>query len=441
MEKRTSLSVSGYKAINGRTKMELSPLTLIAGANSSGKSSFMQPFLILKQTAEASFDPGALMPYGPNVQLTDWAQTLSRGRTRDSLASEMSIGIGFGKESVENRYRWTVESGMQIVSTSISKNGKSAAIHEGSRPSAVESLLKIVDHPFLGMIENLNSDSRMRFEFGASRDRCFIDPVLRTKQNRGVGQVAIGGSTISKRYQNFLTSLIHVPGLRGNPLRTYASSAVDDSFPGTMENYIASVIAHWQSKGSSGREKLRHLSSDLEKLGLTWKVEARKINDASVELRVGRLPHAQAGGAQDLVNIADVGFGVSQTLPVLVALHAARPGQVVYVEQPEIHLHPRAQVGMGELLVDAACRGVIVVAETHSSLVLRSVQTAIANGKISSSDVGLNWFSRDSDTGFSRISKAELDNLGRFGDWPIDFDEVLEDSDWRYVQAVQRSIR
>ena len=69
-------------------------------------------------------------------------------------------------------------------------------------------------------------------------------------------------------------------------------------------------------------------------------------------------------------NIADVGFGVSQVLPVLVALRAADRGRLVYLEEPEIDLHPRAQTKLADILADAAKRGVRVVAETHSTLLL-----------------------------------------------------------------------
>ena len=81
-----------------------------------------------------------------------------------------------------------------------------------------------------------------------------------------------------------------------------------------------------------------------------------------------------------MVSIADVGFGVSQVLPVLVALIVAEPGRLVYLEQPELHLHPRAQVALAQVLAAAAKRGVRVVAETHSSLLLLAVQTLVAEG-------------------------------------------------------------
>ena len=150
-----------------------------------------------------------------------------------------------------------------------------------------------------------------------------------------------------------------------------------------------------------------------------------------------RMPQPKQGGARDLVSIADVGFGVSQTLPVVVALRAARPGQLVYIEQPEIHLHPRAQVAMARLLVSAATRGVRVVAETHSSLILLAVQTLVAEGVIAPNLVGLNWFVRDRKTGATRIETAELDEAGRFGDWPEDFDEIALKTESDYLSAAE----
>ena len=163
----------------------------------------------------------------------------------------------------------------------------------------------------------------------------------------------------------YIRGLIHIPGLRGNPERIYKTTAIGPEFPGTFENYAASVVYHWQK---SGDERLETLKDTLSTLGLSWKIEAKQVEDTQVELRVGRLAHSVQGGARDLVNIADVGFGVSQVLPVLVALLTAEPGQMVYLEQPEIHLHPRAQTALATALADAANRGVRVVAETHISV-------------------------------------------------------------------------
>src|SRR5207245_2283575 len=112
----------------------------------------------------------------------------------------------------------------------------------------------------------------------------------------------------------------------------------------------------------------------------------------------------------------DVGLGVSQTLPVLVALHAARPNQLIYVEQPETHLHPRAQIALAQVLASAIKRGVRIVAETHSALLLLGVQTLVAEGKLQPDEVKLHWFRLED--GRTIVQSADLDKAGRFGDWP-----------------------
>lgn len=137
------------------------------------------------------------------------------------------------------------------------------------------------------------------------------------------------------------------------------------------------------------------------------------------------------------MNIADVGLGVSQTLPVVVALLAAKPGQMVYIEQPEIHLHPKAQVAMAKLLANAASRGVRVVVETHSSLLLTGVQTLVASGDLDPKKVVLHWFQRN-DEGQTAITSSDVDEAGRFGDWPVDFADVAMDVESQYLDAAER---
>src|ERR1700685_314895 len=75
----TRIAVEGFKSIAKRQSIDIAPLTILAGANSSGKSSIMQPLLMLKQTLEATYDPGPLKIDGPNVKFTSSEQFLSRG--------------------------------------------------------------------------------------------------------------------------------------------------------------------------------------------------------------------------------------------------------------------------------------------------------------------------------------------------------------------------
>src|SRR5437868_11702989 len=93
--------VGGYKSIRKEQSIEVRPLTILAGANSSGKSSIMQPLLLLKQTLEAPFDPGPLLLDGPHLQFTLADQILSRGM------EEFSLGLDVGEDSLTNFYSET----------------------------------------------------------------------------------------------------------------------------------------------------------------------------------------------------------------------------------------------------------------------------------------------------------------------------------------------
>src|SRR3989440_11042958 len=99
----TRITVGGFKSIAQEQGIEIRPLTILAGANSSGKSSIMQPLLLLKQTLEASYDPGALRLDGPNVRFTSAEQFLSsvgQGNHTDVF----SVGIKAGEEGSLTTY-------------------------------------------------------------------------------------------------------------------------------------------------------------------------------------------------------------------------------------------------------------------------------------------------------------------------------------------------
>ena len=236
----------------------------------------------------------------------------------------------------------------------------------------------------------------------------------------------------SPSFQSNIFNSIHLPGLRGNPERLYKLTSTGSKYPGTFENYVASIIHSWQETTD---ERLNTLADALHALGLTGHVGTKKIGDTRIELQVGRLPHPGTGET-DMVSIADVGFGVSQILPVLVALIVAEPGRLVYLEQPEMHLHPRAQVALAQVLATAAKRGVRVVVETHSSLLLLAVQTLVAKGDLSPELVKLHWFTRG-ENGATEINTADLDDAGAYGDWPEDFDDVDLKAQSRYIKAAQ----
>lgn len=432
-------TVSGYKAVRDETRVRIAPLTVIAGSNSAGKSSFMQPFLMMKQTLDSAFDPGALLLYGPNVRITDRTQVMSRGKARTDVVSEFSVGMEMGEDGRKVTFG-TSEQEVVLISDEIHANGNTVRLSTELTEQEHSALRERVEETAGYFAPAVSRSAEEAAGDGAwdievRRNRCFLDLVLAVKfDGRSLALTVTDEIAPEAPWIELLQGIIHVPGLRGNPERAYSRSAVGRTYPGTFETYVASLVYAWTT--GSG-DQLTRLGRQLEALGLTWKIVARRLNDASIELLVGRTPHAQQGGANDIVSVADVGFGVSQTLPVLVSLLTASPGQVVYLEQPEIHLHPRAQVALASVLVEAAARGVRVVAETHSSLVIRGIQTAVAAGRLQPGDLSFNWFGRDTKTGFQTVTEAIVDSAGRFGDWPVDFDEVSSDADWAYLDAVQ----
>jgi AAA15 family ATPase/GTPase len=416
------ISVRCFKSISYEQSIEISPLTILAGANSSGKSSIMQPLLLMKQTLEAQYDPGTLLLDGPNVKFTAAEQFLcSKGTTVRSDSFTVKIKLSHNK-LVEIEYIKKPQTDVEI------KNMKSS---DGKylfflRPNMNHSeIVKCMpeDKPFDLLMESKG------YKYSINRNRCFLK--LDILNDKHVLTSMINHKLVFVP-DNEIRRLIHLPGLRGNPERTYPKTASGPNFPGVFQNYVASILFNWKS---SNDKRLKQLGSLLERLGLTWKVDAIQLDETRFEIRIGRMPFRTKSGAQDLVNIADVGFGVSQTLPVLVSLLVAEPGQMVYLEQPEIHLHPRAQAILAEIIAEAAKRGVIVIVETHSSLLLLKTQSLVAEGKISKELVKLHWFSRDTEDGFTKVTSADLDERGAFGDWPVDFGDVEMDLENEYLDA------
>ena len=428
----SKIAVRGFKSISDEQQIELRPLTLLAGANSSGKSSLMQPILLLKQTIEAPSDPGPLLLDGPNVRFTSAEQLLSKmpGREKNSeFAVRIDLSNGLCLEVV---FKGEKGVGFEIA---VMKDSEGAVRWEIRPNMSHDAIVKTLPVLFNAIYRGTEEKARENLRWFVHRDRCFLSFRFSIQDAGPAGGVQGPGVLPGYRFIPHLQGLIHVPGLRGNPQRTYPRRAPGPLFPGTFEEYVASVVAQWQSKGDP---RLAQLGSGLEDMGLTWKVKAQPVDDTQVELRVGRLVHRRRGGAHDLVSIADVGVGLSQSLPVLVALVAAEPGQVVYLEQPEIHLHPRAERRLAHVLADAASRGVVVVAETHSALLLREVQTIVATGKLSPDKVKLHWFQRQDD-GRTVVTPADLDANGAYGNWPEDFDEVELDAEKAYLDAVERN--
>ncbi|MDA1190911.1 MAG: AAA family ATPase [Candidatus Poribacteria bacterium] len=391
----TAFSVKGFKSLAEETRLELRPLTILAGANSSGKSSAMQPFLLMKQTLEATYEPEVFRLDGPNVSFTSSQQF--RTALADLRTDHLEIMF---ETAIANEDRKRV----RLIFEFSDDNGI-----VGTKVVAIR-----------GKKEEIIGEAKLGSDVSLLRSRNFLAHPSKTKEVREVNVPWLMARV-------WMTELLHIPGFRGNPQRVYAATTTSRRYPGLFFEYTTSVIDRWQREDD---KHLEQLSANLNHLDLTSAIQSERLNEAQIELRVGRTLNADS----DFVSIADVGFGVSQVLPVLTALLVAEPNQPVYIEQPELHLHPRAQWKLSSIIADAAIRGVQVIIETHSDLLLLGIQTLIAEGELDPSIVALHWFERQED-GSSKVTLAELSDKGTYGDFPLDFGDVALEAERKYMEA------
>ena len=429
----SSVAIQGFKSLAQETYLEIRPLTILAGANSSGKSSIMQPLLLLKQTLQASFDPGPLLLNGPNAKFTSVDQLMSRTK-KTSHDPSLVFEIETPKDMTHRIVFAPTTRNQALELQSVTINV--IIDNEGTRslylaPERKGTKLQKDLSDFLPEMKGLWNSPPEEYQLTVHRERCLLNPVFESMD--GHENRIVIPTPFSAFLSRDLQRMIHVPGLRGNPERIYDRTASGPLFPDTFEKYVATIVADWQEDSD---DRLLRLETMLAELGLTREISTTGISDTQIELQVGRPPVATSD-RNDLVNIADVGFGVSQVLPVLVALLAAERGQLVYIEQPELHLHPRAQYGLARFVADTARRGARLVVESHSALFLLQIQTLMAKGELEPDLVKLHWFTRDSQSGMTSIQSADLDESGAYGSWPEDFGDVELMAEAGYLDSIE----
>jgi len=129
---------------------------------------------------------------------------------------------------------------------------------------------------------------------------------------------------------------------------------------------------------------------------------------------------------------ANVGFGLSYALPVIVGALVAEPGSVLIVENPEAHLHPAGQSAIGRFLARTAASGVQTIIETHSDHVVNGVRLAVAEERVLSSSDAAIWFI--SPDGIVEIGVHET---GTLSSWPRGFFDQVE-TDLAQLSRIKR---
>lgn len=175
----------------------------------------------------------------------------------------------------------------------------------------------------------------------------------------------------------------------------------------------------------------------LKKFGL--KVTVKEFKDIIHNIKIHQ---------NDLdLDITDVGFGISQVLPILVQGFMSNNRSLTLIEQPEIHLHPKMQADLADLFIDivklaADKKGKIkksLLIETHSEYLLKRLRRRISEGKLSSKDIAIYFIEpRDKDNKDSALIKnIEISKDGSF-EWPKDFYITEFEDDMTYFQNLSK---
>jgi predicted ATPase len=228
----------------------------------------------------------------------------------------------------------------------------------------------------------------------------------------------------------FSVRIWHLAGLREAPLPLYpASTVVQRGEIGDKGQFVAAALYTLRDRivdcprvgsGDSERINLRQaVEYWVEQLELLSGLEPHHLGSLGLDIAVSQ------PGLTAPLNITSVGLGVSQLLPVVVRCLLAEPGDVVLLEQPELHLHPASQQNLADFLLACARSGRQLIVETHSEhlinrLRLRAAQDESEDSRVAKT-VGVICAERDRESGTSTYRRAELNEFGGFDQWPAGF--------------------
>lgn len=347
-------------------KLPLADLTLLSGSNASGKSSVLQALVLLHQTMREHEWSTRLLLNGDSLKLGTVADVV------DKIHGRRAIEVAMTAE--DQTYRW---------SFSGERSEMSMAVDSVEMGGVVTSL-----------------PSRLQYLLPHSDDQVV--------------------STLASR----LCKLTYVTAERIGPREFYPLE----------DRQIATVVGpageHAVSLLHIGRDEqvLDGLAIDGVPTTRLRQVEARmKMFFPGYGMVVEQVPRVNAvtlglrtSDDTDFHRPIHVGFGLTQVLPIVVAALSASRGDLLLIENPEVHLHPAGQALMGQFLADVALAGVQVIVETHSDHILNGIRRAVRSQRLDPEQVALHFF-RPRVANEAQAISPQLDKSGNIDVWPEGF--------------------
>ncbi len=436
----TLLRAENFKSWKDTGDLRLGRLTGLFGTNSSGKTSILQILPLLKQTAEYS-DLNRVLHTGvvdSPVYLGTLPEILHGHRrdaalkfsfTWDISANPASAGVPHLFESLFNAREMTFRNSIVVDEerpTVEFFDYEFAGQHVGmQREKGVEERYKLT-----------HSGDRVEKEF--LRNPKYLRSTIKSygfpPEARGYSRDTTLLPSLQYAFENFFEGVHYLGPLRSHPLRAYewgGERPADSGWDG--EDAIAALLA--PRKGLTERvEAAVKILDWLQEMDLAQSFALNSVDDARTLYQFW----LKITSAATEVLLPDVGFGVSQILPVLVNCAILPEGSILLLEQPEIHLHPFAQAALADVLIDAIKnRNLQIIVESHSEHLLRRIQRRIAREVLKPDDTAL-YFCKLED-GTSAIEKLDVNTYGYITNWPKNFfgDEMGELGDMT-IAAMER---
>ena len=378
----TSFSVENYRAFAREQKIEIRPITLFFGWNSGGKSALIRFLPLLVESIKANGPPIWLA--GDVGRESTWPELVSKATKRSIL----KFGIGGQNRNANFSIRWEIDGDL----SGKWQQKRSISYEEVDIASGGKSISFAID----------GSDSHVPIEWQGYADAIRTDNGNHLNANNNLNE-RIKASLIP-----LLLDTQWVSGIRVRPdrlvsycggnsplLKSDGSNAANHLIQAKLRSNSDPVL---QATGAFFSALGEELVLDNPMDG-AWRVMLRPVS--SPELKV---------------NLCDTGEGYAQVLPVLVALARARNGgpKLLCLEQPELHLHTRAQAELAKALVDTVNSSYSpkILLETHSEVLLTSIQLAIANGEIHHDMVRVYWVESQSN-GTSDVYPVDFNDKGQ----------------------------
>lgn len=428
------LHIKNFKAWRDTGPVRLAPLTVIFGANSAGKSSLGHLLLALKQTGLSTDRKRALQLGDDNtfIDLGTFSECIYNHNLEQSLEFDLAWDL---PEKLEVK---DTMSGRRYAGTELKLSVEIKADSRG-QPSVhrLSQTLLSDDKNVLSVDYRQNEKGKWDID---SRDYNFVrnqgrawaleapDKFYRiSDQSRARFQNADFLLDFALQTEAALNSISYLGPLRDHPKRIYSwSGETPESVGQRGEVSIAAILAATaQNRQLNRGPKQRQFRFDefiarwLKDLGIIDSFVVKAVAEGRKEYEVLLKTHATSCE----VKITDVGFGVSQVLPALVQAFYCPPNSTVWMEQPEIHLHPQVQAELADVFIAATQareqgkpRNVQLIIESHSEHFLNRLQRRVAEGQVTPDDVAVYFCRRTGDA--TELEPLRLNMFGEIENWP-----------------------